>query len=139
MIVNLPSVIGHLDDGTVTLTCDVRGFLRLATPPMWLNNNAGSPIDSSCPLKYRVNFSNFTSQLPSNGSIVVHILRSTLTINQLEVGDEGQYTCMIEGESSVAVLLIQRSQENRSNPNPTMPGEFIDYMVSILMMHTHAQ
>ena len=137
---------GYLDDGTVTLTCDVRGLLRLATPPMWLNNNAGSAIDSSCPLKYHVNFSNFTSQLPSNGSIVVHILRSTLTISQLEVGDEGQYTCMIEGESSVAVLrLIQRSRENRSNPNPTVPGEFIDYiMVSIkfvffIMMHTHAQ
>jgi hypothetical protein len=107
----------------MVLTCEVHGFLRSTDPPTWLNNN-GSPIDSSHPLKYQINISSSTSQLSFliyNGSIVSS-LRSTLTIKQLEEGDEGQYICMVKGNSSVTTLLIQ----NGSIINPAMSCKFTE-------------
>ena len=63
MFVDLPGqLVGYLDEGEVELTCEVRGILRSTDPPTWLNSN-GSPIDSSCPLKYTVTHSSLTSQL----------------------------------------------------------------------------
>ena len=126
MIVVLPDqVTGYLDEGQVMLTCEIHGFLRSTAPPMWLNNNS-IPIDSSYPMKYMVNLSTSTSQvhlLNSNGNIVPS-LRSTLTIKQLEEGDEGQYTCMVEGNSSVVMLFIQK--ENITTPNPTISCKFVE-------------
>ena len=103
-------LVGYLDEGEVELTCKVHGVLRSIDPPTWLNSN-GSPIDSSCPLKYNVIHSSLTSQLSillsrSNGNKVPS-LRSILIIKQLEEGDEGQYTCAVEGNFSVVALLIQ--------------------------------
>ncbi len=125
MIVDLPDqVTGYLDEGKVVLTCEVHGFLRSTNPPTWLNSN-GSLIDSSHTLKYQVNVSRSTSQvsfLIYNGSIVSS-LRSTLTIKQLEEGDEGQYTCMIKGNSSVVTLLIQNGT---SITNPAMFCKFTE-------------
>ena len=94
VFVDLPGqLVGYLDEGEVELTCKVHGVLRSTDPPTWLNSN-GSPIDSSCPLKYNVIHSSLTSQLSillSNGSRVPS-LRSILIIKQLEEGDGGQYT-----------------------------------------------
>ena len=118
VLVDLPGqVIGYLDEGQVVLTCEVYGFLRSTEPPTWLNSN-GSPIDSSCPLKYGVNHSDLASQvstLLSNGSRVPS-LRSTLIIKQLEGEDAGQYTCVVEGNSSVVTLLIQKEGTATLNP-----------------------
>jgi hypothetical protein len=126
-VVDLPDqVTGYLDEGMVVLTCEVHGFLRSTDPPTWLNNN-GSPIDLSRPLKYQINISSSTSQLSlliSNGSIAFS-LRSILTINQLEEGDEGEYICMVKGNSSVTTLLIQNGT-SITTPNPTMSCKFID-------------
>ena len=109
MFVDLPGqLVGYLDGGEVELTCEVHGVLRSIDSPTWLNSN-GSPIDSSCPVKYNVIHHSLTSQLSillSNGSKVPS-LRSILIIKQLEEGDEGQYTCAVEGNSSVVALLIQ--------------------------------
>lgn len=125
-MVDLPDqVTGYVDEGKVILTCDVHGFLRSTVPPMWLNSN-GSPIDSSYPLKYGVDHSNSTSKLSiliSDQSIVPS-LRSTLTIKQLEEGDGGQYICMVEGNSSVVMLFIQKG--SIPTPNPTMPCKFVE-------------
>ena len=107
------------------LTCEIHGFLRSTALPMWLNGN-GSPIDSSCPLKYGVNYSISTSKLSmliSDGSVVPS-LRSTLTIKQLEEGDEGQYICMVEGNSSVVTLVIQKG--SITTPNPAISCEFAE-------------
>ena len=116
-IVDLPDqVTGYLDEGNVVLTCEVHGFLRSTDPPVWVNNN-GNPIDTTSPLKYQANISRLTSQvsfLIPNGSIVSG-LRSTLTIKQLEEGDEGQYICMVAGNSSVATLLIPK--DSITTPN----------------------
>ena len=118
MIVDLPDqVTGYLDEEMVVLTCEVHGFLRSTDPPAWLNNN-GSPIDTTSPLKYQVNTNRLTSQvsfLIPNGSVVSG-LRSTLIIKQLEEGDEGQYICMVEGNFSVATLLIQKCSITTPNP-----------------------
>ena len=118
MIVDLPDqVTGFLDEGKVVLTCEVHGFLRSTDPPMWLKGN-GIPFNCLCPLKYQVTFSSLTSYLSfliPNGSVVSG-LRSTLTIKQLVEGDEGQYICMVEGNSSVATLLIQKGSITTPNP-----------------------
>ena len=118
MIVDLPDqVTGCLNEGKVVLTCEVHGLLRSTDRPAWLNNN-GCPIDTTSPMKYQVNINRATSQvsfLIPNGSIVSG-LRSTLTIKQLEEGDEGQYICMVEGNSSVATLLIPKCSITTPNP-----------------------
>ena len=118
VFVDLPGqLVGYLDGGEVELTCEVHGVLRSTNPPTWLNSN-GSTIDSSCPLKYTVTHSSLTSQLSillSNGSKVPS-LRSILIIKQLDEGDEGQYTCVVEGNSSVVALLIQTRSTTTLNP-----------------------
>ena len=106
VIVDLPDqVTGYLGEGQVTLTCDVHGFLRSTNPPMWLGRD-GSPINSNIP-KYTIDTSDSSrpAVLISNGNSVPG-LRSTLIINQLRMGDEGTYTCMVEGGSNTTQLTI---------------------------------
>ena len=106
MIVDLPDqVTGYLDEGQVRLTCEVHGFLRSPNPPTWLDVR-GSPIASTS--KYRIALTDTTSPpavLISNGSSVSG-WRSTLIISQLGVGDEGTYTCMVDGNSTTAQLTV---------------------------------
>ena len=107
MIVELSDqVTGYLDDKQVVLTCDVNGFLRSTDPPTWLGRD-GSPINLSTP-KHTINQISITSPpsvLLSNGSSVAG-WRSTLTINQLGMADEGTYTCMVDGNSATAQLKV---------------------------------
>ena len=96
---------GYLKVGQVVLTCEVYGFLRSNDPPTWLSIN-GSQINPSSP-KYLITSSQ-TSQpsiLTSDRSSVPG-LRSTLTIRQLNEADEGNYTCVVDGNSSVVHLSI---------------------------------
>ena len=101
MIVDLPGqVTGYLDERQVVLTCEVHGFLRSTNPPTWLGSD-GSPIDSNTP-KYTIDISDSSTRIAvllSNGSSVPG-QRSTLTINQLGMADEGTYTCIVDGNSS---------------------------------------
>ena len=103
---DLPAqVTGYLDEGQTELTCEVHGFLRSTDSPKWLSIN-GSQIDPSSS-KYFITSSE-TSQpaiLTSDGSSVPG-LRSTLTISQLSVADEGNYTCVVDGNSTVVHLSI---------------------------------
>ena len=107
MIVDLPGqVTGYLDERRVMLTCEVHGFLRSTNPPTWLGSD-GSPIDSNTP-KYTIDISDSLSRtavLLSNGSSVPG-RRFTLTINQLEMADEGTYTCIVDGNSAAAQLTV---------------------------------
>ena len=100
----LDQVTGYLGEGRATLTCEVHGFLRSANPPTWLGRD-GSPINSNA--KYTIGISDLsrTAVLISNGSSVSG-WRSTLTINQLEMGDEGPYTCMVDGNSTTTQLTV---------------------------------
>ena len=117
----------YLDEGQVVLTCEVHGFLKSTNSPMWLDNY-GSLIDMSCPLKYIITHSSLTSKvsaLTSDRSRVPS-LRSTLTIRQLEEGDEGQYTCMVEGNSTVVSLFIQTRPTTESTSTASvMTCEFM--------------
>ena len=116
MIVDLPNqVTGYLGKGRVVLTCDVRGFLRSTNPPLiiiWLGTD-GSPINSNTP-KYTIE----SSVVPDGTS--VPSLRSTLIIDQLEVGDEGTYTCVVDGTSTTTQLTIVAG----STPPVTETSEF---------------
>ena len=98
-------VTGYLGEGLAVLTCEVHGLLRSTNPPTWLGRD-GSPINSNIP-KYTIDTSDSsrTAVLISNGSSVSG-LRSTLTINQLEMGDEGTYACMVEGGSTTTQLTV---------------------------------
>ena len=96
---------GYLNEGHVVLACEIHGFLRSTDPPTWLNKN-GSQIDPSS-LKYSITSSetSLPAILTSDGSSVPG-LRSTLTIWHLHQADEGNYTCMVDGNSSVVQLSI---------------------------------
>ena len=96
---------GYLGEGRVVLTCDVHGLLRSTNLPIiWLGTD-GSPINSNSP-KYAIDISDSsrTALLPDGTSVPG--LRTTLTINQLEVGDEGIYTCVVDGNSAATQLMI---------------------------------
>ena len=102
----LGQVTGYLDEKLVVLICEVHGFLRSTNPPTWLGSN-GSPINSNTP-KYTIDISDSSTRIAvllSNGSIVSG-QRSTLTINQLGMADEGNYTCMVDGSSATAQLTV---------------------------------
>ena len=111
VIVDLPGqMIGYLDERRVVLTCEVHGFLRSTNPPTWLDRD-GSPIDSNTP-KYTIDISSSsrTAVLLSNGSRIPG-WRSSLTINQLGMADEGTYTCMVGGNSTTVQLMVVAGSE----------------------------
>ena len=115
MIVDLPDLVtGYLGEGRVELICDIHGFLRSTDPPLiiWLGTD-GSPINSNTS-KYTIE----SSMFPDGTSVPG--LRSTLTINQLEVGDEGTYTCVVDGTSTITQLTIMAG----SIPPVTSMSEF---------------
>ena len=99
-------VTGYLDEGQVELTCEVHGFLRSTNLPTWLGRY-GNHIDSSNPSKYMI-----TSGIPSQPALLISNgasvpgQRSTLTIGQLEEGDAGNYTCVVDGNSSIVRLVV---------------------------------
>ena len=105
MIVDLSDrVTGYLVEGQVTLTCEVYGFLISTNPPTWFGLD-GNPIDSNAKYTIDTSRSSQTALLIANGSSVPG-LRSTLTINQLEMGDEGIYTCRVDGNSATTWLTV---------------------------------
>ena len=112
-------VTGYLGEGQAMLTCEVHGFLRSTNPPTWLGRD-GSPINSNTQ-KYTTDTSDSsrTAVLISNGKSVPG-LWSTLTINQLEMGDEGTYTCMVEGGLTTTQLTVVAG----SAPPVTATSEF---------------
>ena len=117
---DLPDLVtGYLGEGRVVLTCDVHGFLRSTNLQIiWLGRD-GSPINSNTP-KYSIDISDsFRTALLPDGTSVPG-LRSTLTINQLEVGDEGTYTCVVDGTSTTTQLTIVTG----STPPVTSMSEF---------------
>ena len=100
-------VTGYLDERQVMLTCEVYGVLRSRDPPTWLGRD-GSLIDSNTP-KYTIDISSSsqTTVLLFNGSTSrVPGWRSTLTINQLGMADEGNYACMADGNSTIVQLTV---------------------------------
>ena len=106
----------------MVMTCVVYGLLRSTNPPiMWLGRD-GSPINSNTP-KYTIE----SSVLPDGTS--VPSLRSTLTINQLEVGDEGPYTCVVEGTSTTTQLTIVADL----TPPVTLTSEFKCAIISCII------
>ena len=128
MIVDLRDqvfVTGCWNERQVVLTCEVHGFLRSANPPTWLGRD-GSPIDSNTP-KYTIGSSDSSraAVLPSNGSHVPGWV-STHTINQLEIADEGTYTCKVDGNSTIVHLTAVASFGSElSNKN------LIHYMINM--------
>ena len=104
MIVDLSDqVTDDLDGKQVVLTCDVHGFLRSIDPPTWLGRD-DSPINSNTP-KHTINQISITSPpsvLLSNGSSVA----GWRSINQLDMADEGTYTCVVDGNSATTQLKV---------------------------------
>ena len=111
MFIELPAMmIGYLDSMTVSLTCEVHGFLRSMAPPTWLDSKGELvPVESS---NYSVsNYSvvSTTSSRPAaliSNSSAIQGQRSIFTILRLSEEDEGNYTCMVEGNSSTVQLLV---------------------------------
>ena len=123
MIVNVPKeVVGYLNEGQVSLTCEVSGFLRSTASPTWLDGNGRLIVPSS---KYAI-ISSGTSQ-PSvriSNSSRTQGQRSILTITPLTSAceDEGNYTCAVEGNSSTVHLTITTNTPPRAEPSTT--GEY---------------
>ena len=105
MFIELPAMmIGYLDSMTVSLTCEVHGFLRSMTPPTWLDGKGNLVVNSS---NYSV--MSTTSSRPAalvSDSSAIQGQRSMFTILRLSEEDEGNYTCMVDGNSSTVQLLV---------------------------------
>ena len=95
---------GYIDEGQVALTCEVYGFLRSTDPLIWLSKN-GSEINSSSKYSITSSRSSQPTILTSDGSSIPGF-SSTLTIRQLSEADKGNYTCVVDGNSSVVQLSV---------------------------------
>ena len=105
VIMDVPATMnGYLNSGHVTLTCEVYGFLRSTNPLKWMDGEGNLLTNSA---KYMI-MSTTSSQpavlVPSRTSTEGQ--RSTLTINQLSDGDEGNYTCVADGNSTTILLQV---------------------------------
>ena len=105
VIMDVPATMnGYLDSGQVTLTCEVYGFLQSTNPLKWLDGEGNLLSDSA---KYTI-----THSASSRPSVLVSSRtrtegqRLTLTINQLSKEDEGNYTCVADGNSTTTLLRV---------------------------------
>ena len=99
----------------------IHGFLRSTNPPIiWLGRD-GSSINSNTS-KYTIESSVLSDRTSVPG------LRSTLTINDLELEDEGTYICVVDGTSTTTQLTIVTG----SIPPVTSMSEFKCIMYDIL-------
>ena len=97
-------VNGYMNTGEVTLTCEVYGFLRSTNPLRWLDGE-GNPLADSAKYTITSSTSSRPAILVSSGSSTEG-QRSTLTINQLSKEDEGNYTCVADGNSTTILLVV---------------------------------
>uniref|UniRef100_UPI003342E330 Cell recognition molecule, long form n=1 Tax=Geodia cydonium TaxID=6047 RepID=UPI003342E330 len=94
----------------VVLTCEVYGYPRDSSPPMW--SSPGRNLESG-----RFNITPRYTGTLSNGSVSSSdkVALSQLTIFNVTVADEGEYTCSVAGESASFRVDIGGSNSSGSN------------------------
>ena len=117
----MPISIGFSGEESVSLPCEVHGYITTFNPPVWTSYGA-SFINVS---KYAIIVSagSNKSLIFPNGFEKQSII-STLTIHQLSAEHEGSYTCMTEGNRTVTQLLIMSASNSTSSfpsTSSTMP------------------
>ena len=84
----------------VTLSCKIYGYPRDSSPPVWTS--------TSDELQCGRFTTTVTDVRPLNGSSISTTERvvSQLTINSVTMGDSGEYTCSVQGNSTTVTLSI---------------------------------
>ena len=106
---------GYLDERQVVLTCEVHGFLPLTNPPIWRLREICTLSSSLSKFSIMTGTTTQPSMLITNRSRVSG-LKSTLTIRQLSVEDEGSYRCVADGASSSVQLSVEASRTPSNSP-----------------------
>ena len=110
LVDTVSQVTGYLNIGVVELKCEVHGFLRSTSLPTWLDKNDTSVTSLANKSKYIIiQDSEVGLQPPAvlTSGDSTPSLRSTLIIRHLEKGDAGNYTCVVDGNSSKIHLLVE--------------------------------
>ena len=107
MVDVMSEVTGFLGDGSVILTCEVHGYASFSMPPTWT-----STADLTNTSKFVINVSNSNSRslINSDGSVRQGIVIS-LTINDLRLEDESNFTCDVGDAASTTWLKVVRDTE----------------------------
>ena len=106
---------GYLDERQVVLTCEVHGFLPSTNPPIWRLRESCTLSSSLSKFFIMTGTTTQPSVLISNVTRVSG-LRSTLTIRQLSTKDEGSYSCVADGASSLVQLSVEVSRTPSDSP-----------------------
>ena len=97
-------VTGFTEEGSVTLTCEVRGYTTNTNPSIIWSAVDRDLTDSS---KYIVRETTGSNQLISySGNSTTSSIISTLEIRELCLSDQGSYTCMVGRESLTTALFV---------------------------------
>ena len=96
--VQTPPVIYLEDRNYVELVCEVFGYPRISSRPVWITR--GSTVPNDC--RHCI-----TGGLVSDGDISYYQkVESVLSILNMTVEDAGEYNCSISGQSSAFTLKV---------------------------------
>ena len=113
------SVTGFVGQGSVTLTCEVSNYASFLGSPMWINSNGTSITEDSS--KYLVSTRSGSNRLIYDNGTTGPSLVSTLTILQLSVRDEGNYTCSVNSVTLSAMnVFAELSVMEGTSPTSTL-------------------
>ena len=99
MLTSESVVTGYVVEGSVTLLCQVQGYFNGQVTFMW---KRGTNVLTNTP-KYSTGYSQ--ELVSSNNGFNLTAITLSLTIQNLNTGDEGNYTCVINGGQTEAYTI----------------------------------
>ena len=109
----------YVRQGSVALTCEVSNYASFLGTPMWINSNSTFVTEDSS--KYLVSTRSGSNTLIYDNGTTGPSLVSTLTILQLSVRDEGNYTCSVNSVTLSAVTVFaELSVMEGTSPTSTL-------------------
>ena len=115
----MKSVNGFIGAGSVTLTCEARGYTNITNPTIIWSATDGKSLDDSS--KYIISETSGSNELISfNGNSTRSSVVSSLEIRALSPDDQGRYTCMVDNIQTLPIeLTVLSGTAPPTTPTPT--------------------
>ena len=114
MLTSESVVTGYVVEGSVTLLCQVHGYFSGQVNFTW---KRGANVLTNSP-KYSTGY--LQELLSSYSGFDLIAITLSLTIQNLNTGDEGNYTCMINNEQEEYIIsLVTKLQSNETTGTTT--------------------
>lgn len=90
------SITGYIGEGSVTLSCEVHGYVTNPVSMIWTKEGSSGELTNSS--KYSITFGVGMNELVFLDGDTTLSTVSFLTIMLLSVDDRGNYTCTVDGQ-----------------------------------------